>query len=152
MKVGTGIALRTRRRRLRQRPQSRRSRLRLLRHQRNKHNPFITAALAAEHTTRAQVRTSIALAFARSPMDTAYQAWDLQSLAPAAFNGNGQPSPAATSSAALICPGDGQQPECANTSPPYAASGKAGKPAPASTSPATSTTSTLCPPSSPPTP
>lgn len=50
-----------------------------------KHNPFISAALAAEHTKRAQVRTSIALAFARSPMDTAYMAWDLQSLSGGRF-------------------------------------------------------------------
>ena len=50
-----------------------------------KHNPFISAALVAEHTKRAQVRTSIALAFARSPMDTAYMAWDLQSLSGGRF-------------------------------------------------------------------
>lgn len=50
-----------------------------------KRNPFISAALAAEHTKRAQVRTSIALAFARSPMDTAYMAWDLQSLSGGRF-------------------------------------------------------------------
>ena len=50
-----------------------------------KHNPFISAALAAEHTERAQVRTSIALSFARSPMDTAYMAWDLQSLSGGRF-------------------------------------------------------------------
>ena len=50
-----------------------------------KHNPFISAALAAEHTKRPQVRTSIALAFARSPMDTAYMAWDLQSLSDGRF-------------------------------------------------------------------
>lgn len=50
-----------------------------------KHNPFISAALAAEHTNRAHVRTSIALAFARSPMDTAYMAWDLQSLSGGRF-------------------------------------------------------------------
>ena len=50
-----------------------------------KHNPFISAALAAEHTERAAVRTSIALAFARSPMDTAYIAWDLQALSNGRF-------------------------------------------------------------------
>ena len=41
--------------------------------------------LRAEHTERAQVRTSIALSFARSPMDTAYMAWDLQSLSGGRF-------------------------------------------------------------------
>ncbi len=50
-----------------------------------KHSPFVTAALACEHTERAAVRTSIALAFARSPMDTAYIAWDLQSLSGGRF-------------------------------------------------------------------
>ena len=50
-----------------------------------KHNPFVTATLAAEHTKHAQVRTSIALAFARSPMDTAYMAWDLASLSGGRF-------------------------------------------------------------------
>ena len=50
-----------------------------------KHNPFVTAALAAEHASHAQVRTSIALAFARSPMDTAYMTWDLQSLSGGRF-------------------------------------------------------------------
>ena len=42
------------------------------------HNPFLPLVLAAEHTERVGLRTSIALAFARSPMDTAYLAWDLQ--------------------------------------------------------------------------
>ena len=44
------------------------------------HNPFLPLVLAAEHTERVGLRTSIALAFARSPMDTAYVAWDLQRL------------------------------------------------------------------------
>ena len=42
------------------------------------HNPFLPLVLAAEHTDRVDLVTSIALAFARSPMDTAYIAWDLQ--------------------------------------------------------------------------
>ncbi|MCI0439413.1 MAG: TIGR03617 family F420-dependent LLM class oxidoreductase [Chloroflexi bacterium] len=44
------------------------------------HNPFLPLALAAEHTRRVALRTSIALAFARSPMDVAYISWDLQAL------------------------------------------------------------------------
>ena len=51
-----------------------------------KHNPFLAAALAAEHSTTMSVRTSIALAFARSPMDTAYLAWDLQALSGGRFH------------------------------------------------------------------
>lgn len=41
------------------------------------HNVFSIAAMALAHTTRLTVRTSMALAFPRSPMITAYAAWDL---------------------------------------------------------------------------
>jgi probable F420-dependent oxidoreductase len=41
------------------------------------HDGFALALLALEHTGRIVVRTSVALAFARSPMLTAYSAWDL---------------------------------------------------------------------------
>lgn len=41
------------------------------------HDPFTVAALALASTTRLTVRTSMVVAFARSPMLTAYSAWDL---------------------------------------------------------------------------
>lgn len=41
------------------------------------HDPFTVAALALQHTDRVTVRTSMVLAFPRSPMITAYAAWDL---------------------------------------------------------------------------
>jgi probable F420-dependent oxidoreductase len=41
------------------------------------HNPLFPLLLAAEHTHKIQLGTSILVAFARSPMDVAYQAWDL---------------------------------------------------------------------------
>lgn len=41
------------------------------------HDPFMTATLALEHTTRLTVRTSMVVAFPRSPMVTALAAWDL---------------------------------------------------------------------------
>lgn len=41
------------------------------------HNPLFPLVLAAEHTHKIQLGTSIVVAFARSPMDLAYQAWDL---------------------------------------------------------------------------
>lgn len=41
------------------------------------HDSLALALLALEHTERIVVRTSVALAFARSPMLTAYTAWDL---------------------------------------------------------------------------
>src|ERR1700712_3405700 len=41
------------------------------------HDALAVALLAAEHTTRITIRTSVALAFVRSPTLTAYAAWDL---------------------------------------------------------------------------
>ncbi|OBI89259.1 TIGR03617 family F420-dependent LLM class oxidoreductase [Mycobacterium sp. 1245805.9] len=41
------------------------------------HDVFTIAAMALAHTTRLTVRTSMALALPRSPMITAYAAWDL---------------------------------------------------------------------------
>ena len=49
------------------------------------HNPFLPLTIAAEHTERVGLRTSIALAFARSPMDVAYIGWDLQALSGGRF-------------------------------------------------------------------
>jgi len=43
-------------------------------------DPFLAIALAAEHTERITLGTGIAVAFPRSPMVTAYIAWDLQRL------------------------------------------------------------------------
>jgi probable F420-dependent oxidoreductase len=42
------------------------------------HDPFLPLVLAAEHTTRIEVGTSIAVAFARNPMTVANIGWDLQ--------------------------------------------------------------------------
>lgn len=41
------------------------------------HDPFLPLALAAEHTSRVELGTGVAIAFARSPMTVAYTAWDL---------------------------------------------------------------------------
>lgn len=41
------------------------------------HDPFVVAAMALARTTRVTVRTSMALAFPRSPMIMACSAWDL---------------------------------------------------------------------------
>jgi probable F420-dependent oxidoreductase len=49
------------------------------------HQPFFSLALAAEHTTRATLFTSIAIAFARSPMDLAQVADSLQRLSGGRF-------------------------------------------------------------------
>ncbi len=45
-----------------------------------KHNPFIPLAVAGEHTSRLELGTAIAIAFARTPMTLANAAWDLQTV------------------------------------------------------------------------
>lgn len=50
-----------------------------------KHNPFFPLVLAAEHTRRIRLGTGIALAFPRSPMTVAHQAWDLQAYSNGRF-------------------------------------------------------------------
>ena len=49
------------------------------------HSPFVLATLAADATDRLDVGTGIALAFPRSPMVTAYTAWDLAGLSGGRF-------------------------------------------------------------------
>ena len=49
------------------------------------HDPFLPLAVAAEHTTRVELTTAIAIAFARNPMVCAYAANDLQLLSRGRF-------------------------------------------------------------------
>jgi probable F420-dependent oxidoreductase len=49
------------------------------------HDPFLPLVLAAEHTERLELGTSIAVAFARNPMNLAHIAWDLQSYSKGRF-------------------------------------------------------------------
>jgi len=49
------------------------------------HDPFLPHVLAAEHTERLELGTSIAVAFARNPMNLANLAWDLQSYSEGRF-------------------------------------------------------------------
>ena len=44
----------------------------------SKHDPFLPLMIAAEHTSDIELGTSIAVAFARTPMTLAYSSWDLQ--------------------------------------------------------------------------
>jgi probable F420-dependent oxidoreductase len=53
--------------------------------QENRHDPFLPLAVAATHTTTLELRTSVAIAFARSPMSTANLAWDLQNASGGRF-------------------------------------------------------------------
>jgi probable F420-dependent oxidoreductase len=50
-----------------------------------KHNPFVTLTMAALHTSRLELGTGVAVAFARSPMVTAQTAWDLARLSGGRF-------------------------------------------------------------------
>ena len=50
------------------------------------HDPFLPLVLAAEHTTRIELGTSIAVAFARNPMTVANIGWDLQAYSDGRFN------------------------------------------------------------------
>ncbi|SHU25858.1 oxidoreductase [Mycobacteroides abscessus subsp. abscessus] len=49
------------------------------------HDSLAVALLAAEHTERLAIRTAVTLAFVRSPMLTAYAAWDLQTFSGGRF-------------------------------------------------------------------
>ncbi|MET0910070.1 MAG: LLM class F420-dependent oxidoreductase [Ilumatobacteraceae bacterium] len=49
------------------------------------HDPFLPLLLAAEHTETLELGTSIAVAFARSPMTLANTAWDLQAYSKGRF-------------------------------------------------------------------
>jgi probable F420-dependent oxidoreductase len=50
------------------------------------HNPFMALTLAAEHSTRLRLATSVAQAFVRSPTTTAYASFDLQRLSGGRFH------------------------------------------------------------------
>ena len=50
------------------------------------HDPYLPIALAAQATTKLELGTNIAVAFARSPMSTAQVAWDLQKLCGGRFH------------------------------------------------------------------
>src|SRR6201999_1687168 len=49
------------------------------------HDPFLPLLLAAEHTSRLELGTSIAVAFARNPMTVANVGWDLQAYSGGRF-------------------------------------------------------------------
>jgi probable F420-dependent oxidoreductase len=49
------------------------------------HDPFLPLLLAAEHTTRLELGTNIAVAFARNPMVVANVGWDLQAYSQGRF-------------------------------------------------------------------
>ena len=50
-----------------------------------KHDGFLPLAIAANETSEMELGTSVAIAFSRSPMETAQTAWDLQDLSEGRF-------------------------------------------------------------------
>jgi probable F420-dependent oxidoreductase len=50
-----------------------------------KHDPFLTLAVASEHTDSIQLGTAIAIAFARNPMNLANLGYDMQSISGGRF-------------------------------------------------------------------
>ncbi len=50
------------------------------------HDPFLPLLLAADATERLELTTAVAIAFARSPMTLAVQAWDLQAASSGRFH------------------------------------------------------------------
>ena len=50
-----------------------------------KHDAFLPLAIAANETDKMELGTSVAIAFSRSPMETAQTAWDLQDLSDGRF-------------------------------------------------------------------
>ena len=53
--------------------------------QENRQDAFLPLAMAATATSKLELRTSISIAFARSPMSSAMMAWDIQQSAPGRF-------------------------------------------------------------------
>lgn len=49
------------------------------------HDPFLPGPLIAEHSTKIQFGTAVAIAFARSPATMAYTAWDLAQMSKGRF-------------------------------------------------------------------
>ena len=64
---------------------SRRSATRAPSRRRTTRDPFLPLAIAAEHTTRLGLGTSVAIAFPRAPMVVAQVAWDLQRFSKGRF-------------------------------------------------------------------
>src|ERR1700688_3187625 len=50
-----------------------------------RHDPYLALAIAAQEPARIELGTGIALAFTKSPVATAYTAWDLQRMSSGRF-------------------------------------------------------------------
>ena len=80
------------------------------------HDPFLALTLAAEHTDRVELITSVAVAFARNPMSTAQLAHDLNASAMGVLSWGSAPRLKRTLPGALACPGIMGPRKCASLS------------------------------------
>ena len=91
-------------------------------------DPFLPLVIAAEHTKRIELGTGIAVAFARTPMLTAYTANDLQRHSKGRFFlGLGFADQAAHRDGASRCRGRTRRHACASTSSRCGRSGRRGR-------------------------
>ena len=96
--------------------------------QENKHEPFLSLAVAGAATRRIELHTGVAIAFARSPMAVANVGWDLAaSTAAGASRWAWAPRSAPTTSGASPCRGRRRRRACANTCRPCGRSGRRGR-------------------------
>ena len=90
------------------------------------HDPFLPLLLAAEHTDAMELGTAIAVAFARSPMQLAYTAHDLQAYSGGRFTLGLGSQVKRTSNGAFPCRGVIPRRGCGSSSWPCGRSGPRG--------------------------
>ena len=90
------------------------------------HDPFLPLVLAAEHTEQMELGTAIAVAFARSPMQLAYTAHDLQATRADDSSSAWAARSSRTSSGGSRCRGAIPHRACGSSSWPCGRSGRPG--------------------------
>ena len=95
----------------------------------NKHDPFLALAVAGAATERIELHTSVAIAFARTPMAVAQTGWDLAGATGGRFVVGLGSQVGPTTSGGFRCRGRRRRRACANMCRSCARSGIAGKPA-----------------------
>ena len=95
--------------------------------QENRQDAFLPLAVAATQTDDLEIRTNIAIAFARSPMVAANQSWDLQRASNGRFTLGIGSQVKGTICAASVCRGVRRRHVCASTCNLCALFGTAGR-------------------------
>ena len=81
-------------------------------------SPFMALTMAAEHTSKAILGTSIAVVFPLSPMNVAYMSWELQKFSQGRFRLGMGSQVKDTSNGVLACHGCPPVHGCGSTSCP----------------------------------